>query len=155
MEVLALSTENNSGSNVKTTSEKSTSKSSNAKVLSIDKNVTYTNLLDNEMPSMPTFPELKPKAGFVRGYVKDWTGMPLKGAAIGVRSSYLAGLYSGSQGKTDANGFYEFSVPKGSAHFYNAGYAINWGDGLAALGLHPADGNLGSFATTDGAYDTF
>lgn len=155
MEVLPLSAENNSGSNTKTVSNKSTSNNANAKVVSIDKNVTYTNLMGNEMPPMPIFPALKPKAGFVRGYVKDWTGKPLKGAAIGVRSSYLAGMYSGSQGKTDANGFYEFSVPKGSAHFYNAGYAIDWGEGLAALGLHPADGSLDSFVTTDGAVENF
>jgi hypothetical protein len=155
MEVLPLSAENNSGSNAKTTSDKSTSNNSNAKVVSIDKNVTYTNLMGNEMPPMPAFPALTPKAGFVRGYAKDWTGKPLKGATIGVRSSYLAGMYSGSQGKTDANGFYEFSVPKGSAHFYNAGYTINWGDGLAALGLHPADESLDSFVTTDGAVENF
>ncbi len=97
------------------------------------------NVMGTEMPAMPDFPRLAPKPGKARGYVKDWTGEPLQGAAIGVRASYFAGQYSGAQGKTDANGYYEFVVPRGSAHFYNAGYSMNWGDGIAAVGLHPAD----------------
>jgi hypothetical protein len=112
--------------------------------------------MGDEMPAMPQFPALQRKTGRVRGYVKDWTGKPLAGAAIGVRSSYLAGYYTGAQGTTDANGYYEFVVPKGSAHFYNAGYQIEWGDGgVAALGLHPADGKLDSFVTMDGAVENF
>jgi len=128
---------------------------SSAKILDVGKNDGYVNLMGSEMPTMPTFPALKPKAGFVRGFVKDWNGKPLQGATIGVRSSYLAGYYSGSQGKTDAKGFYEFAVPKGSAHFYNAGYTMEWGDGLAAVSLHPADGKLDSFVTMDGAVENF
>jgi hypothetical protein len=91
----------------------------------------------------------------VRGYVKDWTGKPLAGAAIGIRASYFAGHYSGAQGTTDQNGYYEFVVPKGSAHFYNAGYQMEWGDGIAAVSLHPADGKLDSFTTVDGAVENF
>jgi hypothetical protein len=41
------------------------------------------------------------------------------------------------------------------AHFYNAGYQIEWGAGLAAVSLHPADGKLDSFVTTDGAVENF
>lgn len=126
-----------------------------AKVVEVGKNDGYVNLMDHEMPRMPTFPALKPKPGFVRGYAKDWTGKPLAGATIGIRASYFAGQYSGAQGKTDAQGFYEFAVPKGSAHFYNAGYALDWGEGIAAVGLHPADGNLDSFVTMDGAVENF
>jgi len=127
-----------------------------AKVMNVAKNDLYVNLMGDDMPAIPQFPALQPKAGRVRGYVKDWTGKPLAGAAIGVRSSYLAGYYTGAQGTTDANGYYEFVVPKGLAHFYNAGYQIEWGDGgVAALGLHPADGKLDSFVTMDGAVENF
>jgi hypothetical protein len=127
-----------------------------ARVINAAKDDLYINLMGDEMPAMPQFPALQRKAGHVRGYVKDWTGKPLAGAAIGVRSSYLAGYYTGAQGTTDANGYYEFVVPKGSAHFYNAGYQIEWGDGgVAALGLHPADGKLESFVTMDGAVENF
>jgi hypothetical protein len=128
---------------------------SSAKVVTVDKDSLSVNVMGNEMPAMPQFQQLAPKAGRVRGYVKDWTGKPLAGAEIGVRSSYLAGYYSGAQGKTDANGYYEIVVPKGSAHFYNAGYQIEWGDGVAAVSLHPADGRLDSFVTMDGAVENF
>lgn len=160
LEVLPLSAENTNASAVKTKMEKpvdanNSIKNSAAKILDVGRDEGFVNVMGGEMPAMPTFPALKPKAGFVRGYVKDWTGKPLPNAAIGVRASYFAGTYSGAQGKTDAKGFYEFAVPKGSAHFYNAGYALEWGDGLAALGLHPADGNLESFVTSDGAVENF
>jgi hypothetical protein len=126
-----------------------------AKVVNVEKNQLYVNVMGNEMPAMPDFPALAPKPGRVRGYVKDWTGKPLAGAAIGIRASYFAGHYSGAQGTTDAKGYYEFVVPKGSAHFYNAGYQIEWGEGVAAVSLHPADGKLDSFTTADGAVENF
>jgi len=128
---------------------------SGTKPILVDASTLSLNVMGNEMPPMPDFPKLAPKPGRVRGYVKDWSGKPLAGAELGVRSSYLAGYYSGAQGKTDANGYYEFVVPKGSAHYYNAGYQINWGDGVAAVSLHPADGNLESFVTMDGAVENF
>ncbi len=143
---------NNSRENA---SSNSRADNSSAKILEVGKNDGYVNVMGSEMPAMPTFSALKPKAGFVRGYAKDSMGKPLAGATIGIRASYFAGQYSGSQGKTDAKGFYEFAVPKGSGHFYNAGYAMGWGDGLAAVGLHPADGSLDSFVTTDGAVENF
>jgi hypothetical protein len=126
-----------------------------AKVITAEKNVLWINVMGNEMPALPQFPALSTQPGKVRGFVKDWTGKPLAGAAIGIRSSYFAGHYSGGQGTTDANGYYEFVVPKGSANFYNAGYQIAWGDGIAAVSLHPADGKLDSFTTTDGAVENF
>lgn len=128
---------------------------SSAKVVTVDKNTQSVNVMGSEMPPMPQFPALQPKAGKVRGYVKDWSGKPLAGAEIGVRSSYLAGFYSGGQGKTDANGYYELTPPKGSAEIYNAGYQIAWGNGIAALSLHPADGKLDNFVTTNGAIENF
>lgn len=126
-----------------------------AKVITAEKNALWVNVMGNEMPALPQFPQLSPKPNKVRGYVKDWTGKPLAGAAIGIRASYFAGHYSGAQGTTDANGYYEFVVPKGSAHFYNAGYQIEWGEGIAAVSLHPADGALDSFTTADGAVENF
>lgn len=126
-----------------------------AKVLNVEKNALWVNVMGSEMPPLPQFPALAPKPNKVRGYVKDWTGKPLAGAAISIRASYFAGQYSGAQGTTDANGYYEFVVPKGSAHFYNAGYQIEWGDGIAAVSLHPADGQLDSFTTADGTVENF
>lgn len=126
-----------------------------AKILNVEKNALWVNVMGSEMPPLPQFPALAPKPNKVRGYVKDWTGKPLAGAAIGIRASYFAGQYSGGQGTTDANGYYEFAVPKGSAHFYNAGYQIQWGDGIAAVSLHPADGKLDSFTTAGGAVENF
>jgi hypothetical protein len=124
-------------------------------VLSVGADVNWINVMGDAMPALPQFPALAKKAGRVRGYVKDWTGKPLAGAAIGVRASYFAGHYSGAQGETDQNGYYEFVVPKGSAHFYNAGYQIEWGEGVAALSLHPSDGKLESWTTVDGAVENF
>lgn len=126
-----------------------------AVVLNVARDAHYVNVMGNEVPVMPKFTALAAKSGKVRGYVKDLSGNPLKGATIGIRASYFAGQYSGAQGETDANGYYEFAVPKGSAHFYNAGYQFEWGDGVAAVGLHPADGKLDSFTTADGAVENF
>jgi hypothetical protein len=124
-------------------------------ILRVGKDDGYVNVMGTQMPPIPEFAPLKPRPGFVRGYVKDWTGKPLANAAIGVRASYFARHYSGAQGRTDARGYYEFAVPKGLAHFYNAGYAMDWGGGLAAIGLHPADGQLDSWVTSDGAVENF
>lgn len=122
----------------------------------VDKNTDYVNVMGKEMPEMPEFDELSAQPGKVCGYVKDINGNPLKGAQLGVRSTAVGGAYSGSQGETDDDGYYEFEVPAGVAHFYNAGYAIEWGeDGLAAVGLHPADGKLDSFASTTGGVENF
>lgn len=131
------------------------SSSGNSIAVNIPKNTTYVNALGSEMPAMPKFPALSPKPGRVRGYVKDASGKPLAGAAIGVRSTLIGGAYSGAQGKTDASGYYDFAIPRGVAHYYNAGYAIEYGEGLAALGLHPADGSVDSFASVDGAVENF
>jgi hypothetical protein len=128
---------------------------SSARVLNVPKGTAYINVMGNEMPAMPKFPALAAKPGRVRGYVKDASGKPLPGATIGVRSTLLGGMYSGAQGKTDANGYYDFAVPRGVAHYYNAGYAIEYGDGIAAIGLHPADGSIDSFASVDGAVENF
>jgi hypothetical protein len=126
------------------------------KTLTVDKNADYVNVMGKEMPEMPEFDNLSAKPGKVRGYVMDLNGNPLKGAQLGVRSTAVGGAYSGSQGETDSSGYYEFEVPMGVAHFYNAGYAIEWGDdNLAAIGLHPVDGKLDSFASSTGGVENF
>jgi hypothetical protein len=87
--------------------------------------------------------------------VYDTQGKPLPGARLGVRSTAAGGFYSGAQGKTDAKGYYEIAVPFGAAHFYNAGYAVDYGEGRAALGLHAADGEADGFASNVGGVENF
>lgn len=108
------------------------------------------NVMKNAMPSFPSYPKLTPKPGTVRGYVKDAKGKPLAGALIGVRSTAAGGFYSGASATTDDRGYYEIKVPWGVASFYAAGYTIDYGEGRAALGLHPTDGQMGNFASTSG-----
>jgi hypothetical protein len=146
----------NRKSSSKSKSENHRTGNSSPKTFDVDKNANYINVMGKEMPEMPDFDELSAEPGKVRGYVKDWKGNPLAGAQFGVRSTATGGFYSGSQGESDADGFYQFEVPAGVAHFYNAGYAVEWGDdGLAAIGLHPADGKLDSFASTTGGVENF
>lgn len=113
------------------------------------------NVMKNAMPKIPAFAKLTPKPGFVRGYVKNTAGKPLAGAVIGVRSTGIGGSYSGAQGKTDARGYYEVKVPWGAAHYYCAGYTVDYGEGRAALGLHPADGEADSFPSTKGQVENW
>jgi hypothetical protein len=108
------------------------------------------NVMKSAMPKLPAFAPLSPKRGYLRGFVKDAKGKPLAGATIGVRSSVVGGYYSGASSKTDARGYYEIQVPWGAAEFYCAGYTVDYGDGRAALGLHPADGDADSFASANG-----
>lgn len=126
-----------------------------ATIIEVDESTRDRNVMGRLMPKMPTFPTLAPKPDTVRGYVYDTHGKPLQGARIGVRSTAAGGFYSGAASKTDANGYYEIAPPRGAAHFYCAGYAIDYGDGRAALGLHPADGELDSFATPQGHVENF
>ncbi|MES2461148.1 MAG: hypothetical protein V4671_11255, partial [Armatimonadota bacterium] len=113
------------------------------------------NVMKSALPPLPSFPKLAPKRGVVRGYVKDAKGNPLKGAVIGVRSSSAGGFYSGASGKSDAKGYYEIAVPWGAAEFYTASITQDYGDGRAAFGLHPADGEADSFATANGLVENW
>lgn len=113
------------------------------------------NVSKGQKPTRVSFPVLTPKAGFVRGYVKDGKGKALVGATIGVRSSATGGFYSGANGKTDAKGYYEISVPWGAAEFYNAGYSMDYYDSRASFGLLPADGEASSFATANGLVENW
>jgi hypothetical protein len=113
------------------------------------------NVMGGAMPKLPVFPNVAKKPNRLRGYVRDAGGKPLEGAYIGVRSSAIGGRYSAASAETDANGYYEMEVPFGAAHFYAAGYTIDYGEGRAALALHPADGKAGSFVSADGAVENF
>jgi hypothetical protein len=124
-------------------------------VNNLDADAQVVNVMGRTMPRIPAFPKLAPKPGFVRGYVYDANGKPLPGARLGVRSTAAGGFYSGAQGKADAKGYYEIAVPWGAAHFYNAGYATDYGEGRAALGLHPADGEADGFASNVGEVENF
>jgi hypothetical protein len=120
------------------------------KTFEIDDSTFVVNVMKGETAKKPSFPALTAKPGYVRGYVKDSNGKPLANARLGVRSSAVGGASTSAQGKTDAKGYYEIKVPFGVASFYNAGYAIEYGEGIAPLGLYPADGNLDDFATPQG-----
>jgi hypothetical protein len=113
------------------------------------------NLMKNALPKLPSFPSVAPKPGFARGYVKDSTGKPLKGATVGARSSATGGWYSGGNGTTDEKGYYEFSVPLGAAEFYAAGYTLSYGEGRVAMGLYPADGEASQFASNVGGVENW
>jgi hypothetical protein len=115
----------------------------------------HVNVMKGAMPRIPQFPALPKKAGVVRGYVYDSAGRPLKGAKLGVRSTAVGGFYSGTSAVTDEKGYYEIAAPAGVAHFYCAGYAVEHGEGLAAMSLHPADGAAGNFATPIGEVKNF
>ncbi|GAB3262105.1 hypothetical protein GCM10027347_27570 [Larkinella harenae] len=115
----------------------------------------YVNVMGNTVPRMPNFPALKAKPGVVRGYVADLNGKPLSGAALGIRSTATGGFYSGASDETDANGYYEITIPWGAAEFYAAGYTIDYGEGRAVMSLASADGKLGNFPSADGLVKNF
>ncbi|HEX8636959.1 MAG TPA: hypothetical protein VF692_02770, partial [Pyrinomonadaceae bacterium] len=135
--------------------EEAVAVSTGTKTISIDGETDYVNVMGDEMIAMPQFSALAKKPGKARGYVKDWTGKPLTGAYIGVRASGLGGKYAGAHTETDAKGYYEINIPWGTADFYAAGYTIDYAAGRAALGLQPADGETGGFASAEGAVENF
>jgi len=119
-------------------------------VVQADASTQYVNVMGRKMPAFPAMPTIAPKPGYVRGYVKDTQGHPLKGALIGVRSTAVGGFYSGASAKTDAQGYYEIKTPWGVGSFYCAGYTTDYGDLIAAFGLHPTDGSIDEFASPNG-----
>lgn len=121
----------------------------------LDASAKIVNVMKGYAPKMPTFPKLTPKSGTIRGYVYDLNGKPLKGAKIGARATAAGGFYSGASGTSDEKGYYEIAIPWGVASYYCAGYAVDYGDGRAAMGLHPADGEAEGFASTSGAVENW
>lgn len=143
---------------VKETAKEAPTKASSSEepiVLNADAKAYTVNVMGKTMPKIPSFPALTKKPGIVRGYVYDTKGNPVKGARLGVRSTVAGGFYSGAQGKTDEKGYYEIEPPVGAAHFYCAGASIDYGEGRAAMGLHPADGEIDGFATPNGVVKNF
>jgi hypothetical protein len=115
----------------------------------------YVNVMGSAKPNIPSFPNLAKKAGRLRGYVKNVWGRPLAGAYIGIRSSAIGGAYTMASGVTDSKGYYDIEPPFGSVHFFAAGHSFTYGDGMAAQGLYPADGQATSFASGEGAVENF
>jgi hypothetical protein len=120
-------------------------------VVEVASSIHNINVMGKSKPAMPPDVHIPVKRNIVRGYVRDSQGHPLRGAIIGVRSSAIGGAYSGASAKTDAKGYYEIRAPWGAASFYCAGYTVDYGDGIAAMGLCPADGEAEGFATANGA----
>lgn len=126
------------------------------KSLKVDDLTDYVNVMDEQLPALPEFPTLSKKPGFVRGYVKNSIGEPLAGAKLGLKSARIYDAYLAASGETDANGFYEIKIPTGGARFDYAGFTFKYGRGLAAVGLHPADGQLSeSYPTATGGVENF
>lgn len=123
--------------------------------------VSVTDLNDvmgGKMPQMPAFPKLAKKPGFLRGYVKDAKGRPLKGAYVMINppatfgSAYTKRSVSA---RTDASGLYELPVPTGGCTVWCAGYAVDYHGVRLALPLHPADGELDSIPRDRGDVENF
>ncbi|HLM02617.1 MAG TPA: hypothetical protein VK400_16305 [Pyrinomonadaceae bacterium] len=130
--------------------------SGSAKVLSVERNATWVNVMGGEMPETPQFPALPNKPGFVRGYVKDTLGRAVAGARLGLKTARMYDAYLAASAETDAKGYYEIKIPMGGARFDYAGVTIEYGAGRAALGLHPADGRLNeSYPATTGGVENF
>ncbi|MFT3744749.1 MAG: carboxypeptidase-like regulatory domain-containing protein [Pyrinomonadaceae bacterium] len=116
----------------------------------------HVNVMGDAMPTMPAFPAIAKKAGYVRGYVKDSLGQPIAGAKLGLKSARFYDSYLAATTESDASGYYEIKIPTGGARFDFAGFTIKYGRGMAALGLHPADGDLNeSYPAASGAVENF
>jgi len=100
----------------------------------------HLNVMESAMPRLPAFPSAQRKELKLLGYVADLHGKPLEGAYIGLRSPGT--VYIAASAITNANGYYEVSIPLGGADIYAAGYTIDYGAGRAAMSLYPTDGRV-------------
>jgi len=122
----------------------------------IDDRTDYVNVMGDAMPVTPQFQTVPKRAGYVRGYVKNALGEPIAGAKLGLKSARVYDSYLAAAAETDAQGFYEIKIPTGGARFDFAGYTLQYSRGSAALGLHPADGNLSeSYPAATGGVENF
>jgi len=122
----------------------------------IDGRTDHVNVMGDSMPVMPQFPTLAKKPGYVRGVVKDTLGEPVAGAKIGLKSARMYDAYAAASAETNAEGYYEIKIPTGGARFDYAGLTLKYSRGLAAFGLHPADGNLSeSYPAAAGGVENF
>ncbi len=124
-------------------------------VFHLSGNEFYVNAMGNVQPRIPNFPTLSVKKGVLRGYVADLRGRPVKGAYIGVRVTVVGGSYTGASAETNEKGYYEINLPIGAVHYYATGYTIDYGQGRAVVGLHPADDNTSGFASETGSVENF
>lgn len=121
----------------------------------LSENADHVNVMGSQRKPVPAFKSLSVKPGKAIGFVKDSYGRPIAGAHIGIRSSVVGGVYSNGTGVTNEKGYYEFSIPFGTAEFFSAAYTIDYGAGRAAIGLFPADSTLNSFASEEGVVKNF
>jgi hypothetical protein len=122
----------------------------------VNGNTDFVNVMNDSMPAIPKFPALGTKAGYVRGYVTDALGAPIPGAKLGLKSARMYDSYLAAAAETDAKGYYEIKIPAGGARFDYAGYTIQYSRGPAAVGLHPADGELSeSYPAATGGVENF
>ena len=125
-------------------------------VLRIGAQTDYVNVMGDEMPAIPEFPGLPNKPGYVRGYVKNTLGHPVTGAKLGLKTARMYDAYLAASAETDARGYYEIKIPMGGGRFDYAGVTVAYGVGRAALGLHPADGDLSeSYPAATGGVENF
>jgi hypothetical protein len=122
----------------------------------VDDRTDYVNVMADAMPALPQFPALSKKPGYVRGYVMNSIGEPLAGAKLGLKSARIYDAYLAASAETDAKGYYEIKIPSGGARFDYAGFTFKYSRGLAAVGLHPADGSLSeSYPAASGGVENF
>lgn len=134
----------------------SITKANPANSLRVGAETDYVNVMGGETPAIPQFSAVPKKAGYIRGYVKNSLGQPLAGAKLGLKSARIYDGYLAASGETDSKGYYEIKIPTGGARFDYAGYTMAYGNGRAALGLHPADGILSeSYPAATGAVENF
>jgi hypothetical protein len=127
-----------------------------SQALRVDDRTDHINVMGDSMPSMPQFPNVTRKPGYIRGYVKDVLGEPIAGAKLGLKSARMYDSYLAATTGSDQSGYYEIKIPTGGGRFDYAGFTIKYSRGLAALGLHPADGNLSeSYAAATGGVENF
>lgn len=122
---------------------------------SVDGDEFAVNVMGDLQPRSPRFPSLDVRKGYLRGYVADLAGKPVKGAYIGARVTLVGGAYSGAHAETDENGYYEINLPIGAVHYYATGYTIDYGGSRAVVGLAPADDNTSGFASETGMVKNF
>src|SRR5690606_27576757 len=106
--------------------------------------------MNGAMPKYPAFPKIMKKPGYLRGFVRDTAGKPLKGAKIMIGSTVVGGAMTYATAKSDEKGLYEVELPLGSCRVRTAGYAVTLDRLRCALPLHPVDGDFDSFASKKG-----
>lgn len=114
-----------------------------------------SDVMGGAMPKFPVFPRIAKKPGHIRGWVKDATGKPLKGARIEIGSTAIGGAKTYVSARSDEKGLYEVVLPRGACNITGAGYVITLGGMRANLPLHAVDGEIDTFASAKGDTENF